>query len=65
MFLVSKVKAYLPKFHEGVEIIDKYPFITVNKMESIETVDSTPESGVPGDMWIGPGSRTPLVCGGA
>lgn len=23
-FLVPKVKAYLPKFHEGVEIINKY-----------------------------------------
>lgn len=65
MFLVPKVKAYLPKFHKGVEITDKYPFITVNKMESTETVGSTPESGDPRDMWIRPGSQTPLVCGGA
>lgn len=58
MFLVSKVKVYLPKFHEGVEVIDKYSFITVNKMESINTVGSTPGSECHQDMWIGPGSRT-------
>ena len=34
MFLVSKVKAYLPKFHDGVAIISKHSFIIVNKIES-------------------------------
>lgn len=45
MFLVSKVKVYLSKFHEGVEISDKYSFITVNTMESMKTVGSPRGSG--------------------
>lgn len=42
MFLVFKVKAYLPKFHEGAKIINKYLLTTVNKIESYKTVDLHP-----------------------
>lgn len=41
-FLVFKVKSYLPKFHEGVKIINEYLLITVNKMEDYKTVDFHP-----------------------
>lgn len=59
MSLVSKIKAYWPKLHRGVEIINKYSFVTVNKREPVRRwICTLAASGIIKDIWIYPRSWT-------